>query len=225
MLIDERVANLVLTADLGRTIRLEGCLGGNVPSGARPYGGARSPCAGLARLKPVELVYGPGTFLNESSRSCAVTAVLHGADGLVEERAGAVDELDRSRAARACARTARAAVRAGARRDVAAEAALEADRAAEVGGQHEVGDALVDQHDDGVVAEAAVQLVGRSNASEERLASVSAPVLGSSRSASSPPPSASSATASSTGSGRAAAARATRSSPSRTLMSRRGGGA
>jgi hydrophobe/amphiphile efflux-3 (HAE3) family protein len=78
VLIDERVANLVLTADLGRTIRLEGCLGGNVPSGARPYGGAQSPCAGLAKLKPVKLVYGPGTFLNESVRAVqtAVTAQL-----------------------------------------------------------------------------------------------------------------------------------------------------
>lgn len=78
VLIDERVANLVLTADLGRTIRLEGCLGGNVPRGARPYGGADSPCAGLAKLRPVKLVYGPGTFLNESVRAVqtAVTAQL-----------------------------------------------------------------------------------------------------------------------------------------------------
>ncbi|HEU4701449.1 MAG TPA: MMPL family transporter [Conexibacter sp.] len=78
VLIDEHVANLVLTADLGRTIRLEGCLGGNVPRGARPYGGARSPCAKLAQLKPVKLVYGPGTFLNESVRAVqnAVTAQL-----------------------------------------------------------------------------------------------------------------------------------------------------
>ena len=78
VLIDEHVANLVLTADLGRTIRLEGCLGGNVPKGARPYGGTSSPCAGLAKLKPVKLVYGPGTFLNESVRAVqtAVTTQL-----------------------------------------------------------------------------------------------------------------------------------------------------
>ena len=56
----------MLTADLGRTIQLEGCLGGNVPQGAKPYGGASSPCAGLAKLKPAHVVYGPGTFLNES---------------------------------------------------------------------------------------------------------------------------------------------------------------
>ncbi|HEX5146093.1 MAG TPA: MMPL family transporter [Conexibacter sp.] len=78
VLIDERVANLVLTADLGRLIRLEGCLGGNVPHGARPYGGARSACAKLAAFKPVRLVYGPGTFLNESVSAVqrAVTAQL-----------------------------------------------------------------------------------------------------------------------------------------------------
>ena len=78
VLIDEHVANLVLTADLGRTIRLEGCLGGNVPRNAKPYGGAHSPCAKLAQLKPVKLVYGPGTFLNESVRAVqnAVTAQL-----------------------------------------------------------------------------------------------------------------------------------------------------
>lgn len=78
VLIDERVANLVLTDDLGRALRLEGCLSGNVPRGARPYGGARSACAGLARLRAVRLVYGPGTFLNESVRAVqdAVTAQL-----------------------------------------------------------------------------------------------------------------------------------------------------
>lgn len=78
VLIRERVPKLVLTSDLGRTIRLEGCLGGNVPAGAKPYGGASSPCAALARLKPVRVVYGPGTFLNESVRAVqdAVTAEL-----------------------------------------------------------------------------------------------------------------------------------------------------
>lgn len=66
VLIDEHLPSLVLTPDLGRSLRLEGCLGGNVPHGARPYGGAGSPCAKLARLRPIKLVYGPGTFLNES---------------------------------------------------------------------------------------------------------------------------------------------------------------
>jgi len=106
VLIDERVANLVLTDDLGRTIRLEGCLGGNVPRNARPYGGARSPCAKLAQLKPVKLVYGPGTFLNESVRAVqnVVTAQLRAiqrqvaaapADQKAAAQAQATDEIRR----------------------------------------------------------------------------------------------------------------------------------
>jgi hydrophobe/amphiphile efflux-3 (HAE3) family protein len=106
VLIDERVTNLVLTADLGRTIRLEGCLGGNVPRNAKPYGGADSPCAKLAQLKPVKLVYGPGTFLNESVRAVqnAVTAQLRAiqrqvaqapADQKAQAEAQAADEIKR----------------------------------------------------------------------------------------------------------------------------------
>src|SRR4051812_34508262 len=59
-----KLADLVLTADLGRLIELEGCLSGNAPRGRTPVGGARSPCAALARSKPVQVVYGPGTFIN-----------------------------------------------------------------------------------------------------------------------------------------------------------------
>ncbi len=106
VLIDERVADLVLTADLGRTIRLEGCLGGNVPRGARPYGGIHSACAGLAQLKPVRLVYGPGTFLNESVRAVqkAVTTQLRALQAQVnaappaqraQARAQALDQAKR----------------------------------------------------------------------------------------------------------------------------------
>ena len=99
VLVDEPVAKLVLTADLGRTIRLEGCLGGNVPSDARPYGGARSPCAALARTRPVQLVYGPGTFLNESVRAVqqGVTAQLQGLQQDVE-RAAATARREGSKA-------------------------------------------------------------------------------------------------------------------------------
>jgi len=54
---------LVLTANLGRLLRLEGCLSGNVPEGAKPIPG---PCAELAREDPVRTVIGPATFLNEA---------------------------------------------------------------------------------------------------------------------------------------------------------------
>lgn len=54
---------LILTANLGRFLRLEGCLSGKVPKGAEPIPG---PCAELAELDPVKSVIGPATFLNEA---------------------------------------------------------------------------------------------------------------------------------------------------------------
>ena len=54
---------LILTPNLGRLMRLEGCLSGNVPKGAKPIPG---PCAELAELDPVQYLAGPGTFLNEA---------------------------------------------------------------------------------------------------------------------------------------------------------------
>jgi predicted RND superfamily exporter protein len=54
---------LVLTPNLGRLLRLEGCLSGKVPKGAEPIPG---PCAELAELDPVRSVVGPATFLNEA---------------------------------------------------------------------------------------------------------------------------------------------------------------
>ena len=57
---------LVLTENLGRLLRLEGCLSGNRPAGSEAPGGERGPCAELARTKPVQVVYGPGTFINSA---------------------------------------------------------------------------------------------------------------------------------------------------------------
>jgi uncharacterized protein len=54
---------LVLTANLGRLLRLEGCLAGNLPKGAKPLPGA---CVELAKLKPAQFVSGPATFLNQA---------------------------------------------------------------------------------------------------------------------------------------------------------------
>jgi hydrophobe/amphiphile efflux-3 (HAE3) family protein len=54
---------LILTPNLGRLLRLEGCLAGKVPKGAKPVPG---PCTELARLHPVQFLAGPGTFLNEA---------------------------------------------------------------------------------------------------------------------------------------------------------------
>jgi hydrophobe/amphiphile efflux-3 (HAE3) family protein len=57
---------LVLTENLGRLLGLEGCLSGNRPDGQPAPGGERGPCAELARTKPVQVVYGPGTFINSA---------------------------------------------------------------------------------------------------------------------------------------------------------------
>ncbi len=60
------VSNLVLTKNLNTLVGLEGCLSGNKPADAPAPGGERSPCAALARTKPVKVVYGPGTFVNSA---------------------------------------------------------------------------------------------------------------------------------------------------------------
>ena len=57
---------LVLTSNLGRLLSLEGCLSGNKPEDQEALGGRGSPCDRLAQTKPVQVVYGPGTFINEA---------------------------------------------------------------------------------------------------------------------------------------------------------------
>ncbi|HEX5712428.1 MAG TPA: MMPL family transporter [Solirubrobacterales bacterium] len=54
---------LILTSNIFRLLRLEGCLSGQVPKGVKPIPG---PCAELAAMEPVEFVTGPATFLNEA---------------------------------------------------------------------------------------------------------------------------------------------------------------
>ncbi len=80
VLIREPLTDLVLTKELATVTKLEACLAGETvsassklgafvvdPPGAQaPYGGWKSPCGQLMRQKPVQVVYGPGTFLNRS---------------------------------------------------------------------------------------------------------------------------------------------------------------
>ncbi len=77
----EPVPRVVLTSDLGVVLGLEGCLSGNVPAGRRPPGGEAGPCGRLARTKPVRVVFGPGTFLNES-----VSQIADGLTALTERQ-------------------------------------------------------------------------------------------------------------------------------------------
>ena len=62
------LTKLLLSQDLERLLGLEGCMAGNVPAGSVPRGGAGGPCGRLARTKPVKVVFGPGTFINEAVR-------------------------------------------------------------------------------------------------------------------------------------------------------------
>jgi hydrophobe/amphiphile efflux-3 (HAE3) family protein len=64
VLVRGTLPNIVLTQNLGRLLGLEGCISGNLPKGVSPVGGAKSPCGYFAREKPVQVVYGPGTFIN-----------------------------------------------------------------------------------------------------------------------------------------------------------------
>jgi hydrophobe/amphiphile efflux-3 (HAE3) family protein len=68
VLVHEDLRKLLLTTDLETVLGLEGCLAGNPPAGAELPGGADGPCGRLAATKPVQVVYGPGTFVNESVR-------------------------------------------------------------------------------------------------------------------------------------------------------------
>jgi hydrophobe/amphiphile efflux-3 (HAE3) family protein len=122
VLVQERLPQLVLTSDLGRLLGLEGCLSGNLPREVRrPPGGANGPCAQLARGRdrPVQVVYGPGTFVNESVRQ-------------IQEQFGAQQaaQADREKRAMTAARKlAKAQGRSGAERRQLAEQARQLVRA------------------------------------------------------------------------------------------------
>ncbi len=77
ILVREPLTYLVETKDLAIVSQLEACLAGQTivagqtafataPATQRPYGGWRSPCGRLRRANAVEVVYGPGTFLNRA---------------------------------------------------------------------------------------------------------------------------------------------------------------
>jgi uncharacterized protein len=80
VLIHESLPNLVETKDLATLTQLEACFAGQVvvpnqtlrafipaTGGTHsPYGGPSSPCGKLYRYAPVQVVYGPGTFLNRA---------------------------------------------------------------------------------------------------------------------------------------------------------------
>jgi uncharacterized protein len=76
VLVRGKLANTVLTDDLGRLLSLEGCLGGNIPPDALrrelarhrrdPKRGLPAVCGEIAELRPAKVVFGPATFINTS---------------------------------------------------------------------------------------------------------------------------------------------------------------
>ncbi len=63
VLVRGELPQLLLTQNIFKLLRLEGCLSGKVPKGAKPIPGA---CTELAETGAVEFVSGPATFLNEA---------------------------------------------------------------------------------------------------------------------------------------------------------------
>jgi len=65
VLVQGNLQKTVLTSDLGRLLRLEGCLSGNVPkAGLKDL---PAECTWFAQHKPAKVVYGPGTFVNTAA--------------------------------------------------------------------------------------------------------------------------------------------------------------
>ena len=68
VLVKGNLQQLVLSQDVDRLVGLEGCLSGNVPAKALAQeGGENGPCGQLGKMKTVKVVFGPGTFINESA--------------------------------------------------------------------------------------------------------------------------------------------------------------
>jgi len=63
VLVKGSLPKLLLGPDLVKLLRLEGCLSGKVPKGAKPLPGA---CEEIAAMEPVSFLAGPATFLNEA---------------------------------------------------------------------------------------------------------------------------------------------------------------
>jgi uncharacterized protein len=117
VLVRGELTRTVLTQDLQRVLRLEGCLSGNVPR--RGLRGLPPVCREIAELDPAKAVYGPGTFVNTAATQIA-------------EQFTAQERANRREAARAAEAARRLSARRGdppAEQERLARAASEAVRA------------------------------------------------------------------------------------------------
>jgi hydrophobe/amphiphile efflux-3 (HAE3) family protein len=67
VLVRGELTRTVLTPDLNRLLRLEGCLSGNVPDTPEGLGNLPPVCREIAELDPARVVYGPATFINTAA--------------------------------------------------------------------------------------------------------------------------------------------------------------
>ncbi len=111
VLIHEPLNDLVETTDLARLTQLEACFAGQyvvanttlrafTPTAVNhtPYGGQDSPCGKLARNKPVQVVYGPGTFLNRAvaAVNTQIQSMMSGVQVSVKRAESAAYQLARA---------------------------------------------------------------------------------------------------------------------------------
>jgi uncharacterized protein len=117
VLVRGELSRTILTQDLQRVLRLEGCLSGNVPE--RGLRDLPRVCRELAELKPAKAVYGPGTFINTAATQ-------------IGERFATLERANRRQAARAAQAARRLSQRRGdppAEQERLAQVASEAVRA------------------------------------------------------------------------------------------------
>jgi hypothetical protein len=108
VLIREPLTDLVETKDLATISQLEACLAGQVivanqalgsftPASGRQraYGGPNSACGHLMKSRPVQVVYGPGTFLNRAVAAVTqqVQSMIGSANQSVQRYAQAAYQL------------------------------------------------------------------------------------------------------------------------------------
>jgi hydrophobe/amphiphile efflux-3 (HAE3) family protein len=89
VLVKGDLTRTVLTSDIQRVLSLEGCIAGNIPRNVTPPGGRRGVCAAFGRDKPVRVVYGPGTFINEAVRQIQEQFVAQQQDSAAREKRAA----------------------------------------------------------------------------------------------------------------------------------------
>jgi uncharacterized protein len=94
ILVQSQLENLLLTDNLGRLLRLEGCLSGRVPEGQEPI---NDTCRQIADLNPSQVVFGPATFLNQSAIQAQELLTGQSQAALQEARQAAADAARRAR--------------------------------------------------------------------------------------------------------------------------------